>query len=480
PAHSPTRPPTQPLTHPTAHPPAHLPTHPLSRSPTHSPTRSSTHPSAQPTARSPTRPLTHPLACPLACSLAHSLTHAPAHPLTHPLGRSPTRSLTDPHPPRAAPALTVLATTPRGPASPRPPIACAVCAGQAGDTKPPHSYATLIARAIAQSSHGRLPLAAIYQWVCDHHPYYRHAPPGWKNSIRHNLSLNKIFRKVPRSQEDPGKGCYWALASSVKQEDEVGEEEEEEGEEGGEGGEGEGWVSRKRPYPDDEPCGRLADEREAPSPSPTLASLTLTNVTAVHNYAAACVRGQESVEFDDLSASFRSLYNSVFGLSALIDSGTVDAAAGAGAAAAAGAAAGGDSPGLSFDCLESWPCPEAWSLAAGKASQSHDSTGLSADWLMNPNWCDIDLSHIPGPLEADTADESPELDSRSLGRPLGLKDAERGSDPPLPRFCGPRDDDDDDDDGGGGDDGDDDGVHDSFDWDRLLEGDLGHSSASFI
>ncbi|CAG5127837.1 unnamed protein product [Candidula unifasciata] len=86
------------------------------------------------------------------------------------------------------------------------------------ESKPPYSYAQLIVQAITSAPDRQLTLSGIYAYITKNYPYYRTADKGWQNSIRHNLSLNRYFIKVPRSQEEPGKGSFWRIdpASEAK------------------------------------------------------------------------------------------------------------------------------------------------------------------------------------------------------------------------------------------------------------------------
>lgn len=75
--------------------------------------------------------------------------------------------------------------------------------------KPSPTYVSLIADVILSSPAKMLNLSSIYRALEESFPQVGSRGPGWRNSVRHNLSVHDCFVKLSRCEV--GRGHYWGV-----------------------------------------------------------------------------------------------------------------------------------------------------------------------------------------------------------------------------------------------------------------------------
>ncbi|KIM70306.1 hypothetical protein SCLCIDRAFT_1207624 [Scleroderma citrinum Foug A] len=83
------------------------------------------------------------------------------------------------------------------------------------DGRPQHTLPVILRCAILGSANKRLTIREIYAAMENKYAYFRDAGPTWKQSVRHHLSLNRLFERQPRPVTDPGFGSYWTVNLSA-------------------------------------------------------------------------------------------------------------------------------------------------------------------------------------------------------------------------------------------------------------------------
>ncbi|XP_053547326.1 forkhead box protein R1 isoform X2 [Bombina bombina] len=79
--------------------------------------------------------------------------------------------------------------------------------------RPPINYCNLISLALRNSQEGSLNVQQIYSFVREHFPFFRAAPDGWKNTVRHNLCFSSSFEKSSGwvCADGHRRSCLWKL-----------------------------------------------------------------------------------------------------------------------------------------------------------------------------------------------------------------------------------------------------------------------------